>query len=519
MRALRFFLPLVLFMVHCQRCRETPVSPSPLPSPPEKTDPAEKTVDITPTRDDTWVAQGDFPLLDGNLVSGGGQVSPISAGERVLITLHLGGLQQGVDLVASFEVAGREGVFLTDVEQALDGNQIRGTTGILQAVLQTGSFWPSGSYTLKVGLKAESRQGEMFIPFSMVNEVETETLPRIRVPFRLRAGRPFSVWASASREHHPDAKMQLQPGDKDPVEVSFPETDPAGVHDAVVLELTAPQEPGRLALFSSGSFTGRGNFRYGESLEVLPDEPGLYGLRFVAWDGVPRMRWKRRQEGMLLIEDPAWLAEDPGTLDIAILGPEDEVLYVRRMDLPPRPEGPVSLPFSIPEFSPAGRLRFRLRWTSQGRSEQIEHSLVVVGETIPRGPRFAIADLEIGTHPALVSRTRSVMPSGRTWHFSLVATGYHSGMQTQQVGDKQVPVPVLGISCSAQLAVSADKVVLDNPELVRLNHPLLYIAPRQRISASWQVPALPAGKHILRVECDDAHSRGSAQIQRMVTIR
>ena len=513
---------LLVFQLGCAGCQEK--SPPPAPAAAEPGKPDAPTVragagpDVSKARD-AWVVQGDFRLLDGALRTGGGLEDTVPAGERLLVTLHLAGLIPGTDLEAGFEVADGRGTWLPRVTQTLPSAQVRGATGMLQAVLQTGTHWPAGAYTLQVTLTANERKGALFVPFTVLADPPPAgDQPWVSLPERIRAGAPLAVrvvvpWAPGSVGA---LTVRVDDGPATPVPLSG-SNPPGGRHEGVLM-MKAPAAPGKHALYFTRQ-TGDGHATmFGVPFEVLPDAPGPHALRFTTHDGGLRHTWRRRQEGLLLIEDPHWPADAPGTLDVVVMGAGDEVLYLRRLPLPEKPEGAVSLPFSVPEFSPAGRLRFRLRWSSGGRHQELEHGLMVEGADLVQAPHFTISGLELGTHAALVRAGRESMPAGREWHFSFVASGYKTGKKIEQAGVTMVPVPVLGLTCAVSLSTPGGPVVAENRTLVKLDSPMLYVPPRHRVAAAWSVPRLAPGRYLLRLECDDTHSTGSAQLQRPIVI-
>ncbi len=523
----RLLLLLVVFQLGCAGCQEKSSSPAtkgPGAEPAPKGSGADP---VAATRanpsEDSWVVQGDFRLLDGSLRSGGGVASgdgkqAISAGERLLVTLQLGGMEPGTELAAAFEIANGQGTWMPSVRQVLPATQVRGPTGMMQAVLQTGSHWPAGAFTLQVTLTSGARKGEIFVPFQLVNDSDAADRPLVSVPARIRAGSPLTIRiqpvATAQALGTLTARLDDGPSAAVPLEVSKP----PGARPTGVLRLTAPAVPGKHAFFFTHKAADGRESTFGEPFEVLPDGPGPFGLRLVAYDGSPRHRWARMQEGFLQIEDPNWPADAPGTLDIVIVASRDEVLYLRRLPLPARPDGPVSLPFSIPEFSPAGRLHFRLRWTSGAQHVETEHSLMVEGADLVQAPQFSISGLELGLHPALVRGGRESLPSGRDWHFSFVVSGYKTGKKIEQAGVTMVPVPVLGVNCAVTLSGVRGPVVAENRALAKIDQPMLYVPPRHRVTAAWSVPRLAPGRYLMRLECDDVNSSGSAQLQRMIEI-
>ena len=519
MRALgRLLLPLVVFQLGHTGCQDksSPSAPTP-PGPPVLS------AKLAPTSsEDAWVVQGDFRLLDGSLRSGGGITGAIPAGERLLVTLQLAGLEPGTDLEAGFEIANGKGTWMPVTRQVLPAAQVRGATGMMQAVLQTGAHWPAGAFTLQVTLAAGTRKGEIFVPFQMQNERPAPgTAPRVSLPVRIRAGAAMIVRVLPTADADPKETLtvRVDDGPAQPVLTEPPApADSTVTGTGAMLRVTAPPTPGRHALFFTRRSAGGREATFGEPFEVLPDGPGPHGLRFVAHDGSPRRLWKRQLEGFLQIEDPNWPADAPGTLDIVIVASRDEVLYLRRLPLPARPDGPVSLPFSIPEFSPAGKLRFRLRWSSGAHQQELEHDLMVEGADLVQAPSFTISQLELGLHPALVRGGRETMPSGRDWHFSFVAAGYKTGKKVETAGITLVPVPVLGLTCSATLSAVRGPVAAENRELVKIDQPMLYVPPRHRVTAHWSLPKLAPGRYLLKLECDDSHSTGSAQLQRPIEI-
>ena len=516
----RLPLLLLLFQLGCAGCQEkSPPPAAPAPAKPDTQTPRPGEGPDVSKSGDAWVVQGDFRLLDGALRTGGGFVDTIPAGERLLVTLHLAGLVAGTDLEAGFEVADGRGTWLPRVSQILPAASVRGTTGMLQAVLQTGTHWPAGAYTLQVTLSAGERKGELFVPFNVLADPPPPgDQPWVSLPERVRAGAPLTVrvvvpWTPGTGGAF---TVRVDDGQATPMRLS-PSTPAGGRHEGAWV-MTAPTAPGKHALYFTRR-TGDGpGATFGVPFEVLPDEPGPHALRFTTHDGGLRHTWRRRQEGFLQVGHPQWPAAAPGTLDVVIMGSRDEVLYLRRLPLPAKPGGAVSLPFSVPEFSPAGRLRFRLRWSSGGRHLELEHGLMVEGSDLVQAPHFTISGLELGTHAALVRAGRERLPAGREWHFSFVASGYKTGKKIEQAGVTMVPVPVLGLTCAASLSAPGGPVVAENRTLVKLDAPMLYVPPRHRVTASWSVPQLPPGRYLLRMECDDTHSTGSAQLQRPIVL-
>ncbi|MBU1068647.1 hypothetical protein KJ975_03675 [Myxococcota bacterium] len=543
MRAMhRLFLWLLLFQLGIAGCQEKSSPPAP-PTPTVTPSPATAQPPSALSSEDTWVVQGDFRLLDGSLRSGGGisadvpsaggiatgvqsatgaSSGAIPAGERLLVTLQLGGLVPGTDLEAGFEIANGRGTWMPVTRQVLPAAQVRGPTGMMQAVLQTGSRWPAGAFTLQVTLTAGAKKGEIFVPFQLESPAPPAGGQQVSLPAHIRAGAPMTIRLRLAGN---DKAPGIAPGtltaridDGPAVAVPIEPTNPPGGHASGALTVNAPATPGKHAVFFTRKGADGREVTFGEPFEVQPDAPGPFGLRFVTHDGGLRTRWSRRQEGFLLIEDPHWPEDAPGTLDVVIVASRDEVLYLRRLPLPARPDGPVSLPFSVPEFSPAGKLRFRLRWTSGTRHVELEHSLMVEGADLTQSPHFTISGLELGLNPALVRPGRERLPSGRDWHFSFVATGYKTGKKIEKAGVAMVPVPVLGLTCAATLSVVGGPVVAQNRDLVKIDQPMLYVPPRHRVTANWKLPRLAPGRYLMRLECDDVHSSGSAQLQRPIVI-
>ncbi|MBU1243330.1 hypothetical protein KJ612_09025 [Myxococcota bacterium] len=532
MRAMhRLFLSLLLFQLGIAGCQEKSSPPAP-PTPTVPSSPVPPQPPSALSSEDTWVVQGDFRLLDGSLRSGGGIATgvqsatgdgsgAIPAGERLLITLQLAGLVPGTELEAGFEIANGRGTWMPVTRQVLPASQVRGPTGMMQAVLQTGSNWPAGAFTLQVTLTAGAKKGEIFVPFQLESPAPAAGGQLVSLPTHIRAGAPMTIRLRLANTGQADAApgtLTARIDDGPAVAVPIEPTNPPGGHASGSLNVNAPTTPGKHAVFFTRKGADGREVTFGEPFEVQPDAPGPFGLRFVTHDGGLRARWSRRQEGFLLIEDPHWPEDAPGTLDVVIVASRDEVLYLRRLPLPARPDGPVSLPFSVPEFSPAGKLAFRLRWTSGARHVELEHSLMVEGADLVASPHFTISGLELGLHPALVRPGRDSLPSGRDWHFSFVATGYKTGKKIEKAGVAMVPVPVLGLTCAATLSIVGGPVVAENRDLVKIDQPMLYVPPRHRVTAGWKLPRLAPGRYLMRLECDDVHSSGSAQLQRPIVI-
>lgn len=458
--------------------------------------------------------QGDFRAIDGSVRSGAGQSSPFTAGERLLVTLHVGGLEPGLPLDAEFEIANEQGSWTGKNRQMLPAQQVRNASGMLQAVLQTGSFWPAGKYTLYVRLSSGSRRGEWFIPIAIASDtagILGKEL-RVHIPERVPAGANLTVRFSGPAALDFKARVDQEPE----VSLRLPEEKPPGAFSILEHTFPAPAEPGAHALYVSCDSKGQ-KTSFGGPFTVLPVGDGLFSLRFSPHDGGLRTIWRRQQEGLLWIETPQWDPADPGVLDVVVQTSREEVLYLRRMDLPANP-GRLAIPFSIPEFAPAGRLSFLLRRVAKSGAQEARADLVVDGEPIAAAGNFTVSGLEIGLHPALLHR-EGPLRSGRDWHFSFVLSGYKTGQKNETAGNKTIPVPVLGFRCSARIADLQGRTAAENRNLISENRPQLYLAPRYRAGAVWSVPPLAPGRYHLYLECDDAHSSGSAQLHRMVDIR
>ncbi len=517
----RILLLSLVFQLGFTGCQGKSSSPAPARTPAPETPAAVSPTPALPSAaaEDAWVVQGDFRLLDGDLRSGGGLTGTIPAGERLLVTLHLAGLLPGADLEAGFEIADSRGTWMPRTMQTLPAAAVRGATGMMQAVLQTGAHWPAGAYTLQVTLAAGAGKGELFVPFRIeAGPQPAGGQPWVSLPERMRAGGPLVARVVPATPPGPGETLAARLNDGPASPVVLEQASPPGGRPEGVWTATAPATPGKHALYLLHKTADGQESTFGVPFEVQPEGAGPFSLRFATHDGGLRARWKRGQEGFLLVEDPHWPADAPGTLDVVVMADRDEVLYLRRLPMPATPRGPLSLPFSVPEFSPAGRLRFRLRWTSGALRQESEHVIMVEGADLAQAPHFTLSGLELGPHAALVRPGRERMSGGREWHFSFVVSGYKTGKKVEQAGVTMVPVPVLGLTCAASLSGARGPVVAENRDLVKLDQPMLYVPPRHRVTAAWKVPPLPPGQYVLRLECDDAHSAGSAQLQRGILI-
>lgn len=468
----------------------------------------------TATEAEQWLVQGDFQALAGSVRSGGGETSPFTAGERLLVTLHVGGMEPGTPLDAEFEIANEQGSWTGNNRQTLPAHQVRGTSGILQAVLQTKSSWPSGIYTLYVRLVGGTRRGEWFIPIAIHNDTTDVFAQNLRVhlPTYVQAGSHFAVRFSGP----PGLSFTVRIDQENSVLLQLPQEKPTHFFSILTHTFVAPKTPGAHVLYVSVD-RNHNKISFGEPFTVLFAGDGLFSLRIAPHDGGLRSTWKRSQEGLLWIENPQWNATDPGVLDIVVQTAREEVLYLRRMDLPAAPVGELAVPFLIPEFAPAGKLSFLLRRISKSGIQEARVELMLEGENIPISRNFTISKLDIGHHPALPIRT-GPLTSGRDWHVSFVLSGYTTGQKNEIVGNKTVPVPVLGFRCTARLADLQGHTVAENRTFVSENRPQLYVAPRYRVNAVWSVPRLVPGRYFFYIECDDTHSQGSAQLQRLVDV-
>ncbi|MBU1218831.1 hypothetical protein KKF34_14495 [Myxococcota bacterium] len=511
----------LLFAGSCGKSKKKDVvgNPGEKISNPSKTEKTDK-------EEEVWVWEGSFNVLKGIITSGSGKKPPIRGGEKISVFVHLAGLEKNTDLKAKVQVAGPEGIVYTDERTLLAADRIKKTTGIVGVIFTSDGAWVSGKYSVEVNLSQGVKKGKIIAPFTLESIATVSSsfqLENFAFPQVIAAGRTYpayfllrGIFGDSTVKAFFDTKK------KDGSIVSsvskkwdYKNGTKQSIWQGVVL--TAPADEGEYQVLIRFEKDNK-KINTGEKI-IVKSVANIANPMVLTSSAQIRKLFYRQEEGILAAM--IFSAEEKEmTLDIGITGPDRGVYLINRgIKVKGGPKGhPVALPFTVPEFAPAGDYHIKLRIKDGSVFTENQIQFRVGGEELKPPSSYRATMVELGNNGIFTSVYDKPLSNG-TVYASFILEGMKNDRKKRAVSGQDLEFIEIDNSCT----FSIYKPLMEAPEFkskpFEIKGTYYHQVMRLRVNSAFKPRPHLKGRYTLRLDCEDKKSDRATQLTKPVTFK
>ncbi|MBN2725317.1 MAG: hypothetical protein JXR95_14730 [Deltaproteobacteria bacterium] len=484
-------------------------------------------LELAPKKDKSesaWVISGKYKVVEGLIVSGGGKKGPVKAGEKLSCFINIKGLIKNENLKADVKIVGPEGVYYKDSRTLLKGSSVKGSNGIVGLVLNTGSDWPTGMYSIQADISQTGKSGTIIAPFEVSSREYAGKgfqLREVIYPEKISSGRKFPVYillGGVKKGQKVSVNLQIRRKGGSVLSTVAKDitVDKHRINMWKVFTLIAPEEASNYQMLVSIETEGK-RIKTGEGIKVVSPGP-IANVMILNPDANPGKIWYRQDEGML---SAMFFGKGSVVIDVGITGPDKGIYFIKKntkREIHPNGTA-ISFPFTVPEFAPAGKYAVKLRMKMDSRFFEYEAVFNVGGRELKPASGYTVKKLQLGNNGIFITDKNPVLRVPGTIHASFVMEGMKANKLSKTVAGHTLDY----FETSSECVFSVTKPLLEAPEYkssaFQVKNTWYHSISPMRINTVFRIPRKLSGRYFLKLDCSDKNSIRSTQLQKQVVFR